>query len=256
MRSLLLALLVAGPVSAQDLLANPGFETGDFAGWTVTAGSTYYGLPRLGVAPAGTTEQTYFGTGIVSVHGGNLAGFAVVNEDRWAILSQTVPVRPGTLYSAGFYTQYSPQVASVGIAVAVDGVRIAEAQTASASAFTLTSGLFCTGPGQTAATVQFIVNGSGSGTILISFDDAFLVETSPQLIIQAAIDYADSLGVSSLNGVLSQAISDLDRGNLLAGSALIDAAIYEIQGLVVSNRLSAAAGQVLIGELRTAEGCP
>jgi hypothetical protein len=77
---------VAQPALA-DLIANGGFETGDFTGWTVVLDVTY---------PASiTTLPAYVHSG---TYAAQVAGSASYNE-----LSQTVSTTPGQYYALSFW---------------------------------------------------------------------------------------------------------------------------------------------------------
>src|SRR5436309_41807 len=71
----------ANLLHADQLLINPGFETGNFSGWTVfrPAPGPFGGTPIYGVATAGTPiPGTSFSGMNVIVHSGTYAGYAVV----------------------------------------------------------------------------------------------------------------------------------------------------------------------------------
>jgi len=89
-RSGLAALALAGilsapPVQAQNLVANPGFETGDFTGWDVTGTLAYV-----------TAD---------SPHTGNYAALFGDSGPHLDSLSQTLTTLPGTWYALSFWAE-------------------------------------------------------------------------------------------------------------------------------------------------------
>ena len=97
-----LALCSLGVAAAchANLLGNPGFETGDFSGWTAGGAAT------SGVATAGTPlAPTAFPPNVVDVHSGDFAAYGIVRgfDPVPFILTQTISVTPGTDYNIGFF---------------------------------------------------------------------------------------------------------------------------------------------------------
>ena len=91
----LLGALLAGPASAQNLVANPGFESGDFTGWTLT-GET---RPDHSFV---SDEDTYPGWNEWLPHGGDsFAALGAIGADL--SLSQTLATSPGESYVFTFY---------------------------------------------------------------------------------------------------------------------------------------------------------
>ena len=80
-----LSLVAAATAQAQNLVANPGFETGDFTGWAVTEGVS-------SVEP---------GVG----HTGDFAASFGVEAPDAAVLSQTLLTQIGQQYSLTFFAQ-------------------------------------------------------------------------------------------------------------------------------------------------------
>lgn len=80
-------------------LLNPGFETGDFTGWTLTgtaeSGVDVDGTPITGVFEPATT--------VVNVHSGEYAAWAKVSRLNTFELVQTVDVLPNTDYDIGIW---------------------------------------------------------------------------------------------------------------------------------------------------------
>jgi hypothetical protein len=82
-----IALVATGRLVSANLIVNPGFETGDFTGWTTTpaaSGSIFFVFPNL--AHSGTYA----------------ASFGAFGADLDAI-SQTFATTPGTLYHLSFW---------------------------------------------------------------------------------------------------------------------------------------------------------
>jgi PEP-CTERM motif len=82
----LLILTIAQPASADNLLANPGFETGDYSGWTVTG-------PFLAVQGVGHTGSfsSYCGAGLND------------NGTTGDLLSQTFATTQGLNYDVSIW---------------------------------------------------------------------------------------------------------------------------------------------------------
>jgi hypothetical protein len=90
MRYVILALLVqfvcaASAVQAQNLVTNPGFETGDFTGWTVT----------------GTNFSVDSGVGHTGTFAASFGEVAPAVDD----LSQTLATQSGQQYTLTFFAQ-------------------------------------------------------------------------------------------------------------------------------------------------------
>jgi len=90
-----LCALLAGPAWAQNLLVNPGFETGDFTGWTLT-GET---RPDHSFV---SSPAHYPGWNEWLPHGGN-AFAALGGVGSAVVLSQTFATTPGANYAVSFY---------------------------------------------------------------------------------------------------------------------------------------------------------
>jgi 6-phosphogluconolactonase len=94
---------------SQNLLTNPGFETGDLTGWTITQNSPNYGVATNGTLITGTSQ--IFGPFTVLVHSGNYAAYSVVCEgycygglfQTYIELSQTLTLTPGQIYTASYW---------------------------------------------------------------------------------------------------------------------------------------------------------
>jgi hypothetical protein len=157
---------------ADNLLQNPGFETGDFTGWTVGGTS-----PTNGVGIVGTPIPACI-SGTVIVHSGTYAAYAAV-DTLWPgpnhplILSQTVPVVPGNTYDIGFWMGFGGvRVGDGGSAITVNSVSLNILGHGIPPDFYEFWDATWTAPaGVTSALVTFNLAASGDGTAGISFDD-------------------------------------------------------------------------------------
>ena len=189
---LALCSLCVATASHANLLVNPGFETGDFGGWTVG------GTAISGVALAGTPlAPTAFPPNVVDVHSGDFAAFGIVRAiDPVAfILTQTVPVEPGTNYDIGFFfTNDSSSVIGYSIdathtEIFVNGLGILPPGNhiicpdcllrADTVPWNLLSATWNSGD-NTSATISIQIVASGPGFVGLSVDDAFAVADVPE----------------------------------------------------------------------------
>ncbi len=81
-----IALVATGRLVSANLIVNPGFETGDFTGWTTTPAASE---SNFAVVPDIVHSGTYS------------ASFGATGTDLDAI-SQTFATTPGTLYDLSF----------------------------------------------------------------------------------------------------------------------------------------------------------
>lgn len=179
-----------GPVN---LLVNPGFETGDFFGWTVGGTS-----PQFGVATDGTpipNVSPIYGPSFQNVRSGDFAANALVkNEDSvsggiWRIvLAQTVAVLPNRDYVVGFSFGND---APFGVAmfvndqhnqIFIDGLGLlppigylAFPAGDGPEDFKSLSYIFNSGS-RTSIDVAFAINGGTNNAPAMSFDDFFVAE--------------------------------------------------------------------------------
>ena len=84
-----IALVASGPLVSANLIVNPGFETGDFTGWTTTPAASG---SAFAVVPANAHSGTY------------AVSFAATGTDLDAI-SQTFATTPGTRYNLSFWLE-------------------------------------------------------------------------------------------------------------------------------------------------------
>jgi hypothetical protein len=180
------------PLSTGNVLVNPGFETGDFTGWTLGGNSPGYGVTTAGTLIPGVDFAAY-GDDTVEVHSGTYAAYALVQcgggnqgggiptcqNREFVDLTQTVSVTPGQAYSVGFWeanngnSAFGQSAANGGTQIYVDGVGILPSSFNTISTqFTELSGIFNTGT-QTSVTITFEIDGSGSATAGVSLDDFF-----------------------------------------------------------------------------------
>ena len=185
-RTLLIAITITAGCNqsfADNLLLNPGFETGNFTNWTVG------GTASNGVGIAGTTipdTHPEIG-GYVIVHSGTYAAYAAV-DTLWPgpnhplILSQTVPVVPGNTYDIGFWTGFGGvRVGDGGPVITVNGWSYnVPSQGGQPDTYEFRDTTWTAPAGVTNATVTFNLAASGTGTAGISFDD-FQVTTIPTI---------------------------------------------------------------------------
>jgi hypothetical protein len=102
--ALLVVVVILGEIlpSLANVLVNPGFETGDFTGWTVGGTNGGSGVAANGTVIPGT--QPPFGTTTVLAHSGNFAAFGVIaaTAGESLTLSQTLNLVPGN-YDIGYF---------------------------------------------------------------------------------------------------------------------------------------------------------
>jgi hypothetical protein len=178
--SLSFGVIVAAP---SNLLANAGFETGNFSGWSVDGSHTASGV--FGVATAGQTIPSTtpnFGTDTVAVRSGSFAAYGDVatSNNQFLRLSQSLFLPAGT-YSAGFYETVKSSSYTGGYgnssSISLDGATVGTATTSipSTGAFTEVTGSFTLGVAGT-HTITFTVDGSGTAVAGVSADDFFLID--------------------------------------------------------------------------------
>jgi hypothetical protein len=170
----LFAVIVAGRAEAStvNLLTNPGFETGNFSGWTVGGTSSV-----TGVATQGTSIPAVFPSSVV-VRSGTFAAFAQVSffNNENITLSQTLTVLPSTTYSIGYYAGVSSgSFGFQGADILINGVSINPSSPGVLTSldFSEVLGSFTTGAAQTSLTVLYAASGSGTGSVGLSLDDFF-----------------------------------------------------------------------------------
>lgn len=211
--SILSVLLIQG--GSQATIINPGFETGDFSGWTV--GGVNGGR---GVALDGTpisASNANFQPNFVNVRSGNFAGFAAIAETNGESLSlsQTVNLLPG-LQTAGFFMGLD-QNGGIGIDFAIDAQRLAILVNSVNQTFTTRFPFNNFPTGSTPAgffefssnftsvggptLLEFRISGSGTWRAGISVDDFFVTGAIAQAVPEPA-----SIAIWSLASVVGFAL--------------------------------------------------
>ena len=184
--SFFLALLIhfSTPVvkAETNLLANPGFETGDLSFWAATSNTTY------GVATDGTVFATDFGPNTVEVRTGTYAAYSITAyfNNIGTTISQTINVEPNSVYDFGYYFVNGNKIAGNLNEMLVNGQPVFVKGPGSypvgtdPSDFRRAVGSYYTGPAETSITVSFKLFGSGTSTTLFSYDDFFAYkDTTP-----------------------------------------------------------------------------
>lgn len=104
----LVILLGTSALAQQNLLTNPGFETGDFTGWTITQNSPNYGVATNGTLIDGTSQ--IFGPFTVLVRSGNYATYSILcngycynGQSIYVNYTQNVTLTPGQIYTASYW---------------------------------------------------------------------------------------------------------------------------------------------------------
>jgi hypothetical protein len=178
--------LVGLPASASNLLTNPGFETGDFTGWTLIADPSAYGVAVAGTVIPGTYAP--FGAFTVAVQSGSYAAYAVMcttspctpsGKADSLTLSQTLDLVGGQTYDIGFsFGIANSPSGSYGntSSITVGGTPISYGNYPSpvgVITYEQEYGTFTptvSGP----TTVSFLLEGSGLADIGASFDDFYV----------------------------------------------------------------------------------
>jgi hypothetical protein len=157
-----------------NLLTNPGFETGDFTGWAVSGTSPNYGVNVDGFLIEGTDGQ--FGPTTVIVHSGTYAGYSLVSSYYFLELSQTVNLDLDYMYSVGLWVgDGSSSGYGDSINITVDGVPIQfTSYPVINPGYQFVGGTFLATHSN--SVIVFHIQGSGSGVAGFSFDDFSLTE--------------------------------------------------------------------------------
>jgi hypothetical protein len=183
--------LLAGRAGAQNLLVNPGFETGDLTGYLVggtNAATVFVGSDGTLIPGTGPILTPAF----INVHSGSFAAGGLVRcsgsctPPENFTLTQTVAVLPGTSYSVGFWLgNDSPsafgadlgdptlQIFANGVGLLSSDFMVVTAGSASGDMH-LISTSFNSGAASS-VTLTFQISGSGTQAADASVDDLFLV---------------------------------------------------------------------------------
>jgi hypothetical protein len=184
----LFCFLVAAPAFADQLLNNPGFETGNFSGWTLNGNSPNYGVATAGTPITGTYPS--LGSMTVVVNSGSYAGYAVVCKSSslcepsgdlngdYLDLSQAISVVPGDTYTVGMWIAASAGLYGGSSTISVDGSSIFSGSGSGdiTSTYKFFSGTFTASDPN--PTIDFHIQGSGAYDAGFSFDD-FSVTGTP-----------------------------------------------------------------------------
>lgn len=223
---LILGFILAGSVPAfaadENLLSNPGFETGDLTGWTISGNTPNYGVATDGTLIPATFAP--FGNIYTNVRSGTYSGWSNVRGfSKVSIkLSQTFDVAPNSTYDVGYYVGVdSPSEFGYGMQAVV---------TVNSSTLSLTGvfqldntnggngsgpsnfrhvfGSYTTGATETSVTVTYEIWGSGTGQSGFSFDDFHF--TGPPAVIPVDLDIKPGSDTNPVNlkskGVIPVAI--------------------------------------------------
>jgi hypothetical protein len=208
------ASLSAAPIN---VLTNPGFESGDFSGWTVGGNAAKSGVVIDGISISGDDFDS-LKQGVSNVRSGQFAAFAQVkgNPETVLTLTQTIPVLPNENVDLGFFVGHGQGMAigiNAGIGqtkhtrLFVDGVEVdlsaPDTQIpggTSPSDFLEVSGSVQTGQ-KTQLTITFQLDGSGNFFAVNSYDD-FYAMTEAAAFVAATPDQGGTafllLGATSL----------------------------------------------------------
>jgi PEP-CTERM motif len=194
------AALIVGTISAArpcaadsiNLLLNPGFESGDFAAWSVSGTSIQFGVARDGVAIPNADPP--FPPNVQNVRSGRFAANALVSAfadpiER-IVLRQTVSVQARQQLRVGFWLGNDSQsdfgmeiggdppqtqILVNGVGILPEGF-VQPGTGGSPRDFLLISGAFDTGTRRT-LDVAFTITGSGTSRVGLSLDDFFVAPT-------------------------------------------------------------------------------
>jgi 6-phosphogluconolactonase (cycloisomerase 2 family) len=179
----LVLLLATSSLAQQNLLTNPGFETGDFTGWMITQRSPNYGVNTNGFLITGTDPS--FGPITVVVHSGNYAAYSTIcdiwcygqPDGMYVELSQTLSLTPGQVYTASYWIgngwshsiQPWPHIEVNGhrLLLTTNPFNVPPGQS------TLATGDFIAS--QASTTISYFIDGGGDGIFGSSVDDLALV---------------------------------------------------------------------------------
>lgn len=166
---------------AQNLLTNPGFESGNFNGWSVTGTSPNYGVNIAGFLIQGTYGA--YGPTYVVVHSGTYAGYAVVcsfctNNGEYVELTQPVTLVPGDVYTASLWLGNGSSQSygnSSGVRLNGQNLGMTTFPPDVNPGYQQESGSFIAT--QANSSITFHIEGSGTGAAGFSFDDFSLTQT-------------------------------------------------------------------------------
>ena len=193
-----LGALGSAPAAAQNLLTNPGFETGTFAGYVVGGNAVARGVATAGTVIGGT--GAVYGRSEVAARSGAFGAYALVCQSRDVLggcadgpevltLTQTVAVTPGAQYEMGLWVGARTAFSGFGVSVQngffqlyVDGLGLlgpAAFSVPGDGSFQRVAAAFGSGT-RTSVTVTFALTGSGTARALLSADDLFVRQVVPE----------------------------------------------------------------------------
>ena len=199
-----------------NLLTNPGFETGNFAGWTVGGQNGGYGVATDGTALPVTSAidgspDLYFPSR-QNVHSGDFAAYGITAGDsqegyrEYVSFSQKLSLAPGR-YELGFYLGTDNTPGGTGLTAALDSGHLGiyvdghhvPFETLPPFDFHGGSGpmdfVLCNAEVSLAGgphNIGFHISGSGTGRVGMSMDDAFV----------AAVPEPGTVGLLLLGGAV------------------------------------------------------
>lgn len=142
--------------SSTNLIANCGFESGDFAGWVLSGSQS--SPAYLGISHGVDAEDAHFGN-----EGAYLGGFG-----GFLYLSQNLSTVPGQLYSVSFWVAQAPETATPYVSSFLWSFGSVSSQTTPNTAFPFTQIQFNAVATSTTTSLMF---GARDDTGFFSLDD-------------------------------------------------------------------------------------
>lgn len=189
-----------------NLLANPGFETGNFSGWSVSGAVSGVGLD--GVSIPGTYVPQ-----VVNTHSGSYAAWArvAVNLPQISVFSQTIEIAPNSTYDVGFWLSLgSDSGAGRDYRIVVNGTTILDVSRSGwpedywvgydPTKYLYESAVYHSGAGVFSAKVDFYLSGSFNALVGYSYDDFHF--TGPEPVPVPAAAWLFGSGLLGLSGLM------------------------------------------------------